>query len=206
MFFSKMKKLSVVFLMVSVFIMLLLFFTSCKNGDVSNNGATNGDVSNSGAANDDVSKPICEITFICDGEEINLYSTVTPLFEATLITPTQEEYKYIKDKYKFNTNEFPEMLQAYSFSIRNLPEFIHIKLSKNSSKSSYIGLTETDVGNWIYLETNGRPQYKMKLIGINYEYVYVDILDHQTLSIKTWEGTTVYTVSRYSITYFDDLK
>ena len=189
--FIKIKKFSVALLLVSIFTMALLFFSSCKKDDVSNG---------------DTTKPICEITFVCDGEEINLYSTITPLFEATMITPTKEEYNNANDKYKFNTDEFPEMLQAFSLSIKNLPEFIHIKLSKNSSKLSYIGLTEADVGSWIYLEINERPTYKMKLIGISYEYVYVDILDHQTLSIKTWEGTTVYTVSRYSITYFDDLK
>ena len=50
-------------------------------------------------------------------------------------------------------------------------------------------------GGWLY--------NKFTVIGVDYYFVQVKIIDNSTIAIKDRNGETVYTVTSYSITYFE---
>lgn len=154
-------------------------------------------------------KPIYEISFMWNGEMQTAHSTVTLLFTLWQ-RDNSAEYANAPDKYKFYGDDSRELYNAMQESENlglEIVPFITELSKKEHQPISIMGLEETDIKKNIYIiDVWGSKYMKSQFLGFVYNYVYVDIIDHQTLSITTWEGTTVYTVSSYKITYFDDLK
>ena len=84
-----------------------------------------------------------------------------------------------------------------------------IYLSRDQKEVDNIqGLNDSHKGEYVYYyEQIGRQEYRYyraKLLGLYYSYVYVKVVDDDTIVVDSSKGKTTYTVSSYSITEFND--
>ena len=69
------------------------------------------------------------------------------------------------------------------------------------------GLNDEHKGEYVYYYTKVGYEYKYykaELLGLYYRYVYVKIVDDDTIIIISGNGKTTYNVSSYSITEFSE--
>lgn len=123
-------------------------------------------------------------------------SRALPILEKTYTPSTATEFNSVDKKYRFDYNTF------YDGILLN---------SSKTTINSYYGLTENDIGCTIIWHNNidnynyyGKVPFK----GWDYLYIYVKVIDNETIAIHygNEETATTYKVTSYRIVYFDNQK
>ena len=140
--------------------------------------------------NDDFVK-VASITYTFEGEKI------TEKSHAYLGLGEEEEITY--EMYYSGT--------LSTYRLDDKPRFIY--LSRDQKEVDNIqGLNDSHKGEYVYYykQTGVREYryYRAKLVGLYHSYVYVKVVDDDTIVISSSKGKTTYTVSSYSITEFSD--
>ena len=100
-----------------------------------------------------------------------------------------------------NGNNFYDLTQYHVPQNHSVPNDI------NGRTSYTINTDMTDGDNIRYgiFYNNSEIEYYQCIISeITYSYIQVKILDYQTLAIRDGNGETIYTVTSYNITYFEE--
>ena len=111
------------------------------------------------------------------------------------ITSVGEAVECTEEEYTASAHKFNEMAIGTNYSLEK----------GNATVISHNGLTEDSVGEFYYsYDEFTNSFYKREFAGFKYTYVYVKILDDDTVKVKTDNTEVTYKVTRYSITYFDN--
>ena len=131
---------------------------------------------------------VCSISLTTDEENYYEKSTYK-------ISDAGEAVKCTEEEYAASEHKFNEMAVG-----------THHALHKESSTViSHNGLTEENIGDFYYsYDSFENCFYKRKFAGFEYTYVYVKIIDENTVTVKINDTETTYHATRYSITYFDN--
>lgn len=137
---------------------------------------------------------VYSVTYTMDGKTYTVTSTYGISISGTGEDCTESEYN--SAEHKFN---------SYDMS-----KFVGYKLDENSETTASFGtLKESDVGDYFVIKhtynnppVNQTTYKKYQFAGFSYSYVYVKVVDDDTIIIKQNGNETTYNVSSYSITKF----
>ncbi len=120
------------------------------------------------------------ISFVSSGESKVIHSTASYIFDG------EEESNY--DEWRKNEDYWLHTDNPFD----SFP--LNVKILGEKKKDTYYYYTRR-LGNYVcYL--------KVKIKGYKYNYLYVKVIDNETIEIKKDDKITIYKVTSYSITYF----
>ena len=134
------------------------------------------------------------VTYTMDGKTYTVTSTYGISISGSSEACSESEYN--SAEHKFNSSD--------------MPKFVGYELNKNSETIAAFGtLKDSDKGDsFVIKNTYNNPPVtqttykKYTFEGFSYSYVYVKIVDDDTIVIKQNGNETTYNVSSYSITKF----
>ena len=134
------------------------------------------------------------VTYTMDGKTYTVTSTYGISISGSGEDCSESEFN--SSKHKFNSSD--------------MPKFVGYELNKNSETIDSFGtLNDSDKGDcFVIKNTYNNPPVtqtnykKYTFEGFSYSYVYVKIVDDDTIVIKQNGNETTYNVSSYSITRF----
>lgn len=139
---------------------------------------------------------VCKVVYTTNGETKTSASTYFIDYSA----PTQitaDEYNASPQAYRISSTGSPHQVSP-SFEIPKEAEGQITYSTRNNNPNKewwYLCAYNYMTGGWLY--------NKFTVIGVDYYFVQVKIIDNSTIAIKDRNGETVYTVTSYSITYFE---
>ena len=133
-------------------------------------------------------------------------ASITYTFEGEKITEKSYAYLGLGEEEKI-TYEMYYSGTLSTYRLDDKPRSIY--LSRDQKEVDNIqGLNDSHKGEYIYYYKQTGIQeyqyYRAKLVGLYHSYVYVKVVDDDTIIISSSKGKTTYTVSSYSITEFSD--
>lgn len=142
-------------------------------------------------------KLIWSVSYTVDGKTYTEKSTYGIAIKGASMGIDCTEEDYLSAEHRFENGPF---------------KFTGYELPQNSTTVQAHGtLTEEDVGEYFYVKTSyynppvSQVWYKKyEFAGFGYHYVYVKVVDDDTIIIKKDGTKTTYNVSSYSLTYFND--
>ncbi|MBR2926018.1 MAG: hypothetical protein IKC31_00350 [Clostridia bacterium] len=138
---------------------------------------------------------VWSVTYTMDGKTYTEKSTYGVAINGSGIDCVESDY--LSGEHRFANGPF---------------KFTGYELPKDSTTiQSHGTLTEDDIGEYFYVKTSyynppvSQVWYKQyEFAGFGYTYVYVKVVDDDTIMIKKNGTVTTYNVSSYSLTYFKD--
>ena len=131
---------------------------------------------------------VSSISLSADGQNYYAKSTYKIIDAGEAVKCTEEEYT--ASAHKFN-----EMAIGTDYTLEK----------ESATVISHNGLTEGSIGDSYYsYDTFNNAFYKREFRGFKYTYVYVKIIDDNTVKVKIADTEVTYNATRYSITYFDN--
>lgn len=137
-------------------------------------------------------------------DEFVKVAAITYTFEGEKITEQSKAYLGLGEEEEITY----EMYYSGTLSTYRLDDKPRsVILSRDQKEVDNIqGLNDSHKGEYVYYYVQtGRQQYRYyraKLSGLYYSYVYVKVVDDDTIIINSSKGKTTYNVSSYSITNF----
>ena len=147
----------------------------------------------SGCAKDDY-ELVWSVTYTMDGKTYTENSTYGVAIKGSGVQCTENEYLT-------GEHTFVDFVAGKKF-----------ELPKDSTTiQSHGSLTEEDIGEYFYVKhyyynppVSQTNYWQYEFAGFGYTYVYVKVVDDDTIIIKKNGTETTYNVSSYSLTYFKD--
>lgn len=148
-----------------------------------------------GCSNDDGFEVVCSIRYTTNGEIRTDYSTWEKNYTNNKFI-TEAEYEAT-----------PKNKRLINYSLSNKVEKLSEthKIDKNfkyHTRIKFYEKTNEDDLKRYYWSSWTKKYVECELESITYHYILVKIIDNSTITIRTYQNETTYTVSSYSITYF----
>ena len=142
-------------------------------------------------------KLVWSVSYTLDGKAYTEKSTYGVAIQGNLNGVDCSETEYLSAEHRFENGPFKST--GY-------------ELPKDSATiQSHGSLTEEDIGEYFYVKTSyynppvSQVWYKQyQFAGFGYDYVYVKVVDDDTIIIKKNGEKTTYNVSSYSLTLFQE--
>lgn len=138
-------------------------------------------------------------------DEFVKVASITYTFEGKSITEKSKAYLGLGEAEEITDEEY-YFGTLSTYRLDDKPRSVY--LSRDQKEIDDIqGLNDSHKGEYVYYYVQTGRQYKYykaELLGLYYSYVYVKVVDDDTIVIDSSKGKTTYTVSSYSITEFND--
>ncbi|MBQ8229973.1 MAG: hypothetical protein IJZ32_04700 [Clostridia bacterium] len=142
-------------------------------------------------------KLVWSVSYTLDGKTYTEKSTYSIAIKGASTGIDCTEADYLSSEHRFENGPF---------------KHTGYELPKDSTTVQAHGtLTEEDIGEYFYVKTSyynppvSQVWYKQyEFAGFGYHYVYVKIVDDDTIVLKADGAKTTYNVSSYSLIYFKD--
>lgn len=123
------------------------------------------------------------ISFVSNGESKVIHSTASYILDGGETESNYDEWRKNEDYWLHTDNPY------YSFPL-------NVKILADKKKDTYYYYTRR-LGDYVYY-------LKVKIKGYEYNYLYVKVIDNETIEIKKDDKITLYKVTSYSITHFEN--
>ena len=139
-------------------------------------------------------------------DEFVKVASITYTFEGKSITEKSKAYLGLGEAEEITYEGYYSGTLS-TYRLDDKPRSVY--LSRDQKEVDNIqGLNDSHKGEYVYYykQTGVREYryYRAKLVGLYHSYVYVKVVDDDTIVISSSKGKTTYTVSSYSITEFSD--